>query len=95
VLTANVASDRERRFIAADERLAAFVEIAWRWWAAVEIWRAHREPDPVERRDEIEQYHADLERSNALALAKMALIDPSVIDGGTDSIWLDEATEDY
>lgn len=74
--------------------LAAFVEVAWRWYAAVEVFRQYREPDPVERRDEIARYHAEVARTTALIAERVILIDPSLADRDLDSAWVEEITED-
>jgi hypothetical protein len=50
------------------------VEVAWRWRAAVELLRAHPDPQYTAPLEEHEQHYAEVERSCATFLARMTLL---------------------
>lgn len=74
--------------------VAAFVELAWRWHAAVELLRAHPEPQHTAPLEEHEQHYADVERSCAMFLDRMTLLDPSLGDSDLSSVWVETITDD-
>ena len=67
----------------------AFLEVAWRWRAAVELLRAHPEPHYPAPLEEHEQHHAEVERSCATFLARMTLLDPTLGDHDLGSLWVE------
>ncbi|MFI0445577.1 SUKH-4 family immunity protein [Actinomadura sp. 6N118] len=74
--------------------VAAFVEVAWRWRAAVEVIRAHPGPPPTAPLEEHEQHAAELERSCADFLARMTVLDPTLGDSEAGSLWVETITDD-
>ncbi|MEU8419635.1 SUKH-4 family immunity protein [Micromonospora sp. NPDC048835] len=74
--------------------VAAFVEIAWRWRAAVELLRAYPEPHYTAPLHEHEHHHAEVDRFRATFLENMTRIDPTLGDRDLDSPWVETITED-
>ncbi|WP_143175796.1 SUKH-4 family immunity protein [Cryptosporangium aurantiacum] len=74
--------------------VAAFVEVAWRWYAAVELLRANPAPDYTEPFEAHEQHHAEVERSCATFLARMTSLDPTLDDRDLDSVWVEAILDD-
>ncbi|MFP3965127.1 SUKH-4 family immunity protein [Actinomadura fulvescens] len=74
--------------------VAAFVEVAWRWRAAVELIRAHPGPGFPAPLKEHEQHAAELERSCTDFLARMTVLDPTLGDSAAGSLWLETITDD-
>jgi SUKH-4 immunity protein len=74
--------------------VTAFVEVAWRWRAAVELLRAHPEPHYTANFQEHERHHAEAERSLATFLASMTELDPTLGDPDLASLWVETITED-
>jgi hypothetical protein len=70
--------------------VAAFVEIAWRWRAAVEAIRT--QVDSLV--DDSYELHAELEQAGSAFLNSMALIDPTLTDDLLESIWVETMTDD-
>ena len=80
--------------------VAAFVEVAWRWRAAVEALRRYPYPDNkvddlVAWKDELDAYYARQEASRQHVLAGMVRIDPALADPQLESIWIETITQDY
>ncbi|MCY1145495.1 SUKH-4 family immunity protein [Actinoplanes sp. Pm04-4] len=74
--------------------LTAFVEIAWRWFTAVTIIRAHPEPSPNDGVEQAERYHAELDRCRSTFLAGMTKIDPTLTDNEPNSMWVETFLDD-
>jgi hypothetical protein len=74
-----------------NQSVAAFVEVAWRWRAAVERLRACPEPRYDAPLEAHEEHQAEVDRSCTAFLARMTLRDPTVAD---DSLWISAITED-
>ncbi|MBQ1023961.1 SUKH-4 family immunity protein [Micromonospora sp. C95] len=74
--------------------VAAFVEVAWRWHAAVELLRAHPDPHYTAPLEEHEQHHAEVERSCATFLTRMTSLDPTLDDRDLGSLWVETITDD-
>jgi len=73
--------------------VSAFVEVAWRWYAADQLIGDHPEPDnsaPLKAHD---WYYAELKLSCATFLARMTLLDPTLDDHALDSAWAEEIYE--
>lgn len=76
------------------QSVVAFLEVAWRWRAAVEVLRAYPEPPGCAPIEEHEWYQAEIERSCAMFLACMTQLDPTLGDGDLNSVWVGTITED-
>lgn len=63
--------------------VAAFVEVAWRWSAAVGVFRRYPCPDGL---DEIDAWFAQFETCRQQVLAGMVRIDPALADPDLASI---------
>lgn len=74
--------------------VASFVEVAWRWHAAVQLLRAHPEPHCTVLLDEHEQHRAEVDRSCEAFLARMIMLDPTLGDPNLGSLWVETITED-
>ncbi|MFI7549554.1 SUKH-4 family immunity protein [Micromonospora sediminimaris] len=74
--------------------VAAFVEVAWRWHAAVELLRAHPDPHYTAPLEEHEQHYAEVERSCATFLTRMTSLDPTLGDRDLGSLWVETITDD-
>ncbi|HEX5145239.1 MAG TPA: SUKH-4 family immunity protein [Mycobacterium sp.] len=74
--------------------VAAFVEIAWRWHAAVELLRRHAEPHYSAPVDEHEAHRAEQERALGAFLAAMTALDPTLDHNGITSLWVQAIIED-
>jgi hypothetical protein len=78
--------------------LAAFVEVAWRWRAAVEVLRRYPDlkVDDLEAwKDELDAYYARQEAVRQQVLAGTVRIDSALADPQLDSIWIETITQDY
>jgi hypothetical protein len=74
--------------------VAAFVEVAWRWRAAVELLRANRAPHYTAPFKEHERHRQETERSCEMFLARVTAIDSTVGDTDLDSLWVETITDD-
>lgn len=72
--------------------VAAFVEVAWRWRAAVEV--LGRYPCP-EGEDELAAWFARRDTCRQQILAGMVRIDPALADPHLAAMWVTTITEDY
>jgi hypothetical protein len=80
--------------------VAAFVEVAWRWRAAVAVLRRYPGPDnkvdDLEAwKDELDAYYAQQEAVRQQVLAGMVRLDSALADPQLDSIWIETITQDY
>ncbi|GAA3388764.1 SUKH-4 family immunity protein [Cryptosporangium minutisporangium] len=73
--------------------VSAFVEVAWRWYAADRLIGDHPGPDDSAPLEAHHWYYAELKLSCATFLARMALLDPTLGDNGLDSAWAEEIYE--
>ncbi len=74
--------------------VAAFVEVAWRWRAAVELLRVSPGPHYSAPFEEHEQHRADVQRSCETFLARMTALDHTIGDAELDSLWVETITDD-
>ena len=74
--------------------VASFVEVAWRWHAAVQLLRAHPEPHHTAPLEEHEQHHAEVDRSCEAFLARMTMLDPTMGDPNLGSLWVTTIADD-
>jgi hypothetical protein len=74
--------------------VAAFVEVAWRWRAAVELLRANRAPHYTAPLEEHERHRQETERSCEMFPARVTAIDSTVGDTDLDSLWVETITDD-
>lgn len=72
--------------------VATFIEVAWRWRAAVEV--LGRYPCP-EAEDELDAWFDRHNTCLQQILARMVRIDPAVADPHLASLWVTTITEDY
>ena len=72
--------------------LAAFVEVSWRWRAAVAVLLRYPCPNEL---DKIETHYYQQEAVRQQVLAGMVRIDSALADPQLDSIWIETITQDY
>jgi hypothetical protein len=72
--------------------VAAFVEVAWRWRAAVAVLRRYPCPYAV---DELGAWFDQQEAVRQQVLAGMVRSDSALADPQLDSIWIETITQDY
>lgn len=69
--------------------VTAFVEVAWRWRAAVELLRAHPEPQYTAPEEEYKQYYAEIQRACDAFLDGLTSLDPTLGDPNVKSLWVE------
>jgi hypothetical protein len=74
--------------------IAAFVEVAWRWRAAVELIRSHKGPHYSAPYEEHERHHAEVQECCEMFLARMTELDPTLSDENLESVWIETITEE-
>lgn len=74
--------------------VAAFVEVAWRWYAAVKVLRRDAAPDSRSW-DEFEAWLDQQEACLHQFLTGMVRIDNALADQQLESIWVETIIEDY
>jgi len=72
--------------------VAAFVEVAWRWRAAVMVFRRYLGPD---EEDEMDVWFDRQEAILQQVLAGMVRIDHALAEPQLDAIWVETITKDY
>lgn len=75
--------------------VAAFVEVSWRWRAAVELLKAHPGPPPTADLDQHDEHDEEVQQSRASFMAGMTQIDPTLGDPDLSSIWVETITENH
>jgi hypothetical protein len=75
--------------------VATFVEVAWRWYAAVGVLRAHMGPHYLAPTEEQDRHYEEIEQSCAGFLGELALRDPTLADEDLGSLWAEAITEDF
>jgi hypothetical protein len=74
-----------------NQSVAAFVEVAWRWRAAVARLNAHPEPRYDAPLEAHEEHQAEIERSCTAFFTRMSRLDSTLAD---NSLWISAITED-
>lgn len=91
-LRAHYADFSQPAVVFINSSVAAFVEVAWRWRAAVMVFENYPCPDEV---DEMEAWFDRQDAVLQQVLAGMVRIDHALAEPQLDSIWVETITKDY
>lgn len=74
--------------------VAQFVEVTWRWRAAIEVLRDLHEPHYTRPEEEFDAYIARLQACERIVLSRVEAIDPEVRADNSKALWVEVITDE-